>query len=357
MWLGLFLTPALVGLSRGDEESGPTDPVNSLIKQLGSSAFVIRQDASKKLVALGDKAIPALRQAAARSDDPEVRRRAAALMMTILPNSRKSTSIGLELMRIDAGYFHMGSPTSEKNRRPDEDRHEVRIREPFYLGVYEVTQEEYNKVMSFNPSWFTENGPGKDNVRGFDTSRFPVERVTWYDAIEFCNLLSKRDGFAAYYKIAGKNVTIAGGNGYRLPTEAEWEFACRAHTEGPYYFRNNPGGREGNFKSSIVPGGYGGGPAWQALNRTTKAGSYPANAYGLYDMLGNVGEWCWDYYDKSYYVKSPGTDPPGPPTGDHRVVRGGSWLVTEGSCRSASRFMLAPGERDYNVGFRVARSP
>lgn len=368
IWLVLFLSPALVGFLHGQQgrESSP-DPIQALVRHLGSNAYAVRNDASKKLVALGEKAIPALRQAAARSEDPEVRRRASELILAILPTNRKSDAVGLVLVRIEAGRFAMGSPPSERNRRPDESLHDVRIREPFYMGIHEITQEQFQKVMGVTPSWFADSGPGKESVRGIDPSRLPVERVTWFDALEFCNRLSKRDGFPEFYKLAaakreenaivGARVEIRGGNGYRLPTEAEWEYACRANSASPYHFARTPTGRDGNFRSSLVAGGYGSLPAWQALNRTTTVGAYPANDFGLFDMHGNVGEWCWDLYDKDYYTNSPGADPVGPGTGIHRVVRGGSWLVTEGSCRSASRFMLIPSQRDYSVGFRVARNP
>lgn len=367
LWLVLFLVPVFVGLSRGEQTSdAPTDPLQRWIKHLGSTAYAERQDASKKLIALGEKAIPALRQAT-KSNDLEVRRRAREILLAVLPHNRKSQATGLELMLIEGGSFHMGSPANEKGRHADEERHSVLIREPFYLGAREVTQAEYRKVMETNPSWFAQFAPGEDSVHAVDKDQLPVERVSWYDAIDFCNRLSNRDGFPAYYKVDEVNrvdnsirsakVTIVGGDGYRLPTEAEWEFACRAHSDGPYHFPNVPLGKDANFKSSLVPGGYGNVPRWQALNRTNKVGSYPANPYGLYDMHGNVGEWCWDYYDKDYYTKSPNADPSGPPSGTHRVVRGGSWLVMEVSSRCASRFMLSPGERDYSVGFRVARNP
>ncbi len=368
LWLTVFLIPALVVvLNGGRAQDPPADPLPGLIKRLGSDVFAVRQDASAKLIAMGEKAFPALRKAAANHDDVEVRRRAQQLIQTILPLQRKSKATGLELTLIDGGVFQMGSPTSERNRRLDEDPHEVRIKDAFYLGVYEVTQEEYQHVMIANPSAFAPGGTNKERVFGQDTRRFPIDGVTWFDAIEFCNRLSKNDGLPEYYQIAevkrdgntirAAKVTIAGGNGYRLPTEAEWEFACRAGSNGPYHFGKIPNtGREGNFKSSFT-GGYGATPLWQPLNRTAKVGSYPGNDFGLFDMHGNVGEWCWDYYDKDYYGNSPRVDPRGPNAGVHRVCRGGSWLVTEASCRSASRLMVLPGESHYNTGFRVARNP
>jgi formylglycine-generating enzyme required for sulfatase activity len=365
LWLVVFLTPALVGLLRGGQvKTTPDDPIASLVRKLGSNVFSIREEASRKLIEMGEKAVPALQKAASENPDLETQRRAEALIKAIVPKTRKS-KIGLELAFIEGGELRMGSPPAERNRRADEDMHSVWLKGGFYLGIHEVTQEQYETVHGRNPSWFTNAGFGRDKVFGMDTSRFPVENVTWYDAIEFCNRLSQRDDLPPYYKLAdvkrdgitmrNAKVTILGGNGYRLPTEAEWEFACRAFTEGPYHFNRTPTGREANFKSSVVTGGYGAGQLWQPLNRTEKVGSYPANAFGLCDMHGNVAEWCWDFY--AAYTETPRVNPDGAKLGTQRVLRGGAWLLPEVSCRSASRSMQAPGEYSYNVGFRLARNP
>lgn len=281
--------------------------------------------------------------------------------------SQKSKSIGLEQTLIAAGEFRMGAPGTEMNRRLDEPEHRVKITKPFYLGTYEVTQEEYAQVMQVNPSAFSANGGSKDKVAGQTTNRYPVELVSWFDAVEFCNRLSKKDGFEPYYtladakqpgvSIASASATIAGGSGYRLPTEAEWEYACRAGTIAPFHYGNESTARTSNVKALIDASGYGTAPKWKELGRTTKVGSFPANAWGLFDMHGNAAEWCEDWYDRSYYSESPREDPKGPVKGTHKVLRGGSWLVNDASCRAASRFFHLPSETSYYGGFRVARTP
>lgn len=284
----------------------------------------------------------------------------------VMPGLRKSKFTGLETVLLPAGEFTMGSEPGENGRRADETPRRVRVTKPFYIGVYEVAQEEYERVMEANPSWFQTNGDGRAKLAGKLTERFPVDRVSWFDAAEFCNRLSKQDGFDPYYKLANiekladsiksATVTVAGGNGYRLPTEAEWEYACRAGTTTAFHFgASMTTGREANVKPMQVSSGYGTAPQWPELGRTARVGSYPPNAWGLHDMHGNVSEWCADWYEKDYSGRV--DDPTGPASGRHRVYRGGSWLIGDVSSRSASRFSLAPGESNYFGGFRVARSP
>jgi len=213
---------------------------------------------------------------------------------------------------------------------------------PFYLGTYEVTQAEYERVMNHNRSGFSWGGHGKEEVSGLDTSRFPVETVSWEDAMEFCRKLSS----IPKEKEAGRV--------YRLPTEAEWEYACRAGTTTPFHFGSELNGREANCSGrfpygTILRGRY--------LGRPSTVGSYAPNAFGLYDMHGNIWEWCRDWYDEDYYRSSPVDDPQGSSEAADRVVRGGSWRSPAGFCSATFRDWGEPEYRHYNLGFRVAAVP
>lgn len=278
---------------------------------------------------------------------------------TLLKNS-----IGLTMRLISAGDFVMGSPESEDGRDNDERQHRVRITRSFYLGEFEVTQAEYRSVMGVNPSWFSANGGGRLNVRGVSTDRFPVETVSWFEALEFCNRLSVLEKLPPYYSLKNivrnsdgsvekADVTPLGGDGYRLPTEAEWEYACRAGSNTPYQF-----GPECDSERANVDGRELGkdGAKSAYLRRTAAAGSYEANAFGLYDMHGNVWEWCSDWYDTDYYKSSPANDPTGSETGTLRIRRGGSWDRGPKGARSAYRRQSLPSHRYIFIGFRLARS-
>jgi formylglycine-generating enzyme required for sulfatase activity len=280
-----------------------------------------------------------------------------------------TNSIGMKLALIPAGKFQMGAADGEDESKSDEKpQHRVRITKPFYLGMYEVTQGEFERVIGRNPSWFSARGEHKESVSGQDTSRFPVEGICWYDAVDFCNKLSESENRPPCYRMTNvarngdgsikvvyasyPNVAVAGGTGYRLPTEAEWEYACRAGTTTPFHFGTALNGSEANGDcnnpySTTEKGEY--------LDQTTTVGSYNPNAFGLYDMHGNVWEWCWDLYDKKYYGKSPEADPIGPSSGSDRVYRGGSWN-TYALFRAALRDRNSPAHRYDTLGFRVARS-
>jgi formylglycine-generating enzyme required for sulfatase activity len=249
-----------------------------------------------------------------------------------------TNSIGMKLVRIPKGKFTMGSPVAEEGREAQEHPHVVQITQPFWMGVYEVMQGEYARVMGENPSAFSPKGRAKDRVRGLDTGRFPVDSVSWRDARAFCGRLSALPA----EKEAGRT--------YRLPTEAEWEYACRAGTSTPVYFGKSLSSFQANFWGDRPFAGAEKGPF---LNRTCKVGSYKPNAFGLYDMLGNVFEWCADGYDEGYYRKSPRVDPRASDKEKLRCIRGGSYNYRGSGCRAAFRGRSSPTSRADDEGFRV----
>ena len=266
-----------------------------------------------------------------------------------------TNSIGMKLVLIPPGEFMMGSPKElidEELKTPgivdwyeetvphEGPQHRVRITKPFYLGVYEVTQEQYQQVVGANPSEFSATGKQKEKVAGQDTKRFPVESVSWDDAVEFCRKLSVMPG----ERIAGR--------WYRLPSEAQWEYACRAGSTGRYSFSSGRNGISREYEERVLSN-YG----WFAGNSgemTHAVGGKRANSLGLYDMHGNVWEWCQDWCDKGYYAKSVTDDPVGPFGGSNRRVRGGGWGNLAESCRSAHRGGNEPGSRLHRLGFRVS---
>lgn len=257
------------------------------------------------------------------------------------PNGTQSetfaNSIGMEFVKIPAGSFMMGTPdpvcpADDPATRINEFEncmdavqiderpcHAVSIGRDFYLGRFEVTQAEWEKVMASNPSGF-------DSTRvGRGVSRNPVENVSWNDIREFIRRLNRLDP----------------SSGYRLPTEAEWEYACRAGTTGDFY---------GRPRDALM---------WFDRNsghKTHAVGETRPNAWGLYDMLGNVWEWCGDRYGKSYYADSPGADPAGPEKGDRRVIRGGGIYDWSDQCRMPFRCSGKPDDRCDTVGFRLVRT-
>jgi formylglycine-generating enzyme required for sulfatase activity len=237
----------------------------------------------------------------------------------------------------------MGSPSSEPQRSINEGLHEVSITRPFYLAAHEVTQGQYQTVMGKAPSHFTHHGRGNAYVKFIsedDLKRFPVESVTWEDAVAFCRKLSEWP--------EEKRL----GRTYRLPTEAEWEYACRAGTSTPFHCGDRlSSSTEANFCGHYPYNGAAKGPY---LSRTAAVGSYKPNAWGLYDMHGNVAEWCSDWCDDYYAAKSPKNDPRGPESGKERCVRGGSWGHIGRDCRSATRLRFEPNKGQNHVGFRVA---
>ena len=235
-------------------------------------------------------------------------------------------SIGMEFASIPAGKFLMGSPATEKERSQDETQHEVTLTQGFRMGVHEVTQAQYGQVMGKNPSYF----------KG---ATLPVETVSYDEALAFCK------------KLSDLPAEKAAGRKYRLPTEAEWEYCCRAGTSTPFHFGNELNGTQANCDGNNPYGTTKKGPY---LEKTSPVGSYPANAWGLYDMHGNVWEWCQDWYGD--YPKQSVTDPRGPEAGSRCVNRGGGWLNEAASCRSASLSGNDPSRRNFGYGFRLALS-
>ena len=232
------------------------------------------------------------------------------------------------MVRISGGTFTMGSPANETGRSSNEGPQRQITVSSFYLGRHPVTQAEYQEIVGTNPS-------------AFKGQNLPVEQVSWFDAVNYCNKLSIREGLTPAYTINGNNVTWnLDANGYRLPTEAEWEYACRAGTQTPFYTGisiGDAGWFSGNSKGRSQP-----------------VGEKLPNSWGLFDMHGNVLEWCWDWLGN--YSGGAQTDPKGPNSGTNRVYRGGSWRFDAHQTRSAYRFGNHPFLKTFFLGFRVARS-
>jgi formylglycine-generating enzyme required for sulfatase activity len=263
-------------------------------------------------------------------------------------------SIGMKFALLRDGEFRMGSRFFEpKATRVEKPQHSVWITRSFYLGVYPVTQAEFEAVMGVNPSYFRSTGLGDRKVVGIDTSRHPVEQVSWFDAVEFCNNLSRREGLRPCHEPWGER--RGDGNGYRLPTEAEWEYACRAGSATSYSFGERLTSSQANYQGGSSPDlGSGTGVC---LGRTSEVGSYPPNEFGLYDMHGKVFEWCSDWYSPKEYRKRRrlATNPPGPEAATERIIRGGGFHTDPSHCRSACRSGRPPEFRYFSLGFRVVR--
>jgi formylglycine-generating enzyme required for sulfatase activity len=242
----------------------------------------------------------------------------------------------MQLVLIPPGEFFMGIFSKhEDSLNGTTPQHRVRITNPFYLGVYEVTQVEWESVMGKQPSQYHVDGEKKEAVANLNTSRFPVDNISWEDAVEFCRKLSDRDRLI--------------GRSYRIPTEAEWEYSCRAGTTTYYHLGEKLDGYMAN-----INGVDGFRPEQRHLNRPTDVGSYSANAFGLYDMHGNAHEWCEDWFSVDFYKISPVNDPINKKPGIYRVLRGGCWSwVFASSCGSGSRFSWKPTKKMDTAGFRI----
>ena len=241
------------------------------------------------------------------------------------------TPSGIEMVAIPAGWFQMGSRNGKPDERPV---HRVWV-DAFLMDRCEITQQQYGKRVLGNPSHF--KGPDR-----------PVEQVSWADAAWFCNKRSRAEGLQPCYNEATAECNVGAG-GYRLPTEAEWEYACRAGTVADYPFGSNPRRLNDHawFKAN-------------AAKKTHPVGTRKPNPWGLCDMHGNVAEWCNDVYETGYYAVSPARNPTGPADGERYVLRGGAWNSGPDTCRSAFRTGEAPGFQDAcfsrdAIGFRCVR--
>ena len=245
------------------------------------------------------------------------------------------------LIWIPPGSFLMGSPEDELGRLDQETLHEVVLTRGFFMGRTEVTQRQWRSVMGGNPSYY----------QGCEDC--PVEQVSWFDAATYCNALSLLEGREAAYGLGAESVSWRPEtDGYRLPTEAEWEYACRAGTTTAFY----NGGITELGCAPLDPGldaigWYCGNDNW----RTEQCAQKLPNAWALFDMSGNVWEWCWDWFEAEY-PPGPVHDPAGPSAGWRRVTRGGSWYRYAERCRSANRDFHPPSDQNRILGFRVARS-
>ncbi len=265
------------------------------------------------------------------------------------PSEAAPAQVPEPFVLVEGGTFQMGSPDSEAWRSGDETQHTVTVSN-FYISAYELTQAEYESVMGSTPS-------------SFSGERLPVENVSWLDAIAYCNARSESEGLTPAYTINGQSVSWdRSADGYRLPTEAEWEYACRAGTTTPFNTENSPSADEVNYYGhypyqieenyfsqgnlSTRPGQY--------RETTVAVGSFAPNAYGLYDMHGNVSEWVWDFYGD--YDAAAQTDPTGPDTGVLRVYRGGGWNDFAKNMRSAYRATMEQNKGSFNLGIRLARN-
>lgn len=228
-----------------------------------------------------------------------------------------TNSIGMKFVWIPPGNFMMGSPKEEKDRKANEAQHKVTLTKGYYMGVHFVTQEQWEELMGNNPSGFRR---GEKNL--------PIDTVSWEDCQGFIKKLRERD----------KKL-------YRLPSEAEWEYSCRAGTKTPFHFGETISTNQANYNGAGFDGMKG-----LARRKTTPVGGFPANAWGLYDMHGNLWQWCQDWYGD--YPQKDVVDPKGPEKGKLHVLRGGSWFEPPEFCRSAIRNTIDPG-RNFYVGFRL----
>ena len=251
---------------------------------------------------------------------------AVASIVVYAPQTRIAESVrdphtGMEFVLIRPGTFQMGTPPEEAQREAQEVPHAVRLTKAFYMGRHEVTQAQWMKVMGTNPSHFQSCGPA-----------CPVEQVTFFDVEEFIRRLN-----------------AASGPGFRLPTEAEWEYACRAGSSEPFGRTASLSSRDSNINGNYPYNA----PQGTFRQSPTTVGTFPSNAWGLFDMSGNVWEWVQDRHCP--YGQGPVTDPIGQCESPHRVIRGGSWLFDGASARCGLRYTHRPQDKGYSLGVRLVR--
>jgi uncharacterized protein (TIGR02996 family) len=257
---------------------------------------------------------------------------------------------GMRFALVPPGRFLMGSPEDEPKRKPNEHQHEVEITRPFWLGVFQVTQAQFTALMGANPSWFCHGGAGSSAIEGLATDDYPVENVLYDEALAFLEKLNAAapppDGWE-----------------YRLPTEAQWEYACRGGglSREPFLFaapspslRSSQANFDGNYRYNVAAKPRKKDPY---LRHPCTVGGYEANPMGIHDLHGNVWEWCSDWFDEAYYERGPARDPPGPPDGTVHLIRGGSWDSLGESCRAANRRYESLEYRNSVLGFRAALAP
>ncbi len=246
----------------------------------------------------------------------------------------KTNELQMKFTLIFPGEFWMGSPRNETGRHPREDLHPVRISEPFYLGCHQLTERDF--------FWLYDQESEELSVQLTGTRRLEPQLFSWFDGLILCNRLNKMERLPVQYRltdiqreardpqpIRSAEVAWLDTKGYRLPTEAEWEFACRAGTTTATPYGDSLSRTDANFRGSKRKAG-------------PKVGVHPPNGFGLYDMIGNAWEWCWDWLDDNYYRESLRVDPAGPEHGRYRVARGGGIHSSIQSCRSAFRNRLTP---------------
>ena len=278
----------------------------------------------------------------------------------------EDTVLPPNFVQIKGGTFIMGSPANEADRGDDEVQHKVTV-SSFKMSKYQVTQKEWSEVMGTTVRQQRDKANSSWDLYG-EGDNYPMYYVSWYEAIEYCNKRSIKEKLTPAYTIVKDRKDPNNeseyddvkwivtwnkkANGYRLPTEAEWEYACRAGTTTTFSTGNNITTEQANYNGKYP---YNNNAKGIYRETTTPVGTFKPNPWGLYDMHGNVFEWCWDWYDENYYSSSPSSNPDKAVSGYYRVLRGGSWDYNALGLRSAFRNGIGPGGWSNDFGFRLVR--